>query len=76
MLRRMNRRQFLHTVPVALASASGAFGAITSFASFMPGWGGGSLQYQDSKFGAAYDDKAAKRSWAHMADFFEETLGA
>ena len=23
----MNRRQFLHTVPVALASASGAFGA-------------------------------------------------
>ena len=47
---RRNRRQFLHTVPVALASASGAFGAITSFASFMPGWGGGSLQYQDSKF--------------------------
>ena len=27
-------------------------------------------------FGAAYDEKAAKRSWAHMADFFRETLGA
>ena len=27
-------------------------------------------------FGAAYDEKAAKRSWAHMADFFKETLGA
>lgn len=26
--------------------------------------------------GAAYDEKAAKRSWAHMAEFFRETLGA
>jgi hypothetical protein len=40
---------------------SGAFGAVTSFASFMPGWGGGSVQYQDSKFGKAYADLAAAR---------------
>lgn len=35
--------------------SSGAFGAITSFAAFMPGWGGGSMQYQDSRFGPSLD---------------------
>lgn len=40
---------------------SGAFGAITSFASFMPGWGGGSLQYQDSRFGKTYEELATMR---------------
>jgi len=42
-------------------ATSGAFGAITSFASFMPGWGGGSLQYQDSRFGKTWADLAAAR---------------
>jgi hypothetical protein len=30
----------------------GAFGAVVSFPSFMPGWSGGSIQFQDSKFAA------------------------
>ncbi len=40
---------------------SGAFGAVTSFSSFAPGWSGGSIQYQDSRFAAKYDDFAAAR---------------
>ncbi|MGZ3453943.1 MAG: hypothetical protein ACXVEF_30335 [Polyangiales bacterium] len=40
---------------------SGAFGAITSFASFMPGWGGGSLQFQDSRFAADYTSLLTSR---------------
>ncbi len=40
---------------------SGAFGAITSFSSFMPGFSGGSIQYQDSRFAATYDDFATVR---------------
>lgn len=42
-------------------ATSGAFGAITSFASFMPGYSGGSLQYQDSRFGKTYADFATAR---------------
>jgi hypothetical protein len=40
---------------------SGAFGAVTSFSSFMPGFSGGSIQYQDSRFAATYDDFSAAR---------------
>jgi hypothetical protein len=40
---------------------AGAFGAVTSFSSFMPGFSGGSIQYQDSRFAAKYDDFAAAR---------------
>lgn len=40
---------------------AGAFGAVTSFSSFMPGFSGGSIQYQDSRFAATYDDFAAAR---------------
>ncbi|MBK7396577.1 MAG: hypothetical protein IPJ34_09835 [Myxococcales bacterium] len=35
---------------------SGAFGAITSFSSIMPGLSGSSLQFQDSRFGAKFED--------------------
>jgi hypothetical protein len=34
---------------------SGAFGAITDLPAQFPGWMGGSMQYQDSRFGAAID---------------------
>jgi hypothetical protein len=40
---------------------AGAFGAVTSFASFAPGISGGSIQYQDSRFAATYDDFASAR---------------
>jgi hypothetical protein len=40
---------------------SGAFGAVTSFSSFAPGWSGGSIQYQDSRFASKYDDFAGAR---------------
>ncbi|MBI2388682.1 MAG: hypothetical protein HYV09_03610 [Deltaproteobacteria bacterium] len=40
---------------------AGAFGAVTSFSSFMPGWGGGSLQYQDSRFGSTYAELSSVR---------------
>lgn len=42
-------------------ATSGAFGAVTGFSSFLPGWGGGSIQYQDSRFGATYDAFGAAR---------------
>ncbi len=34
---------------------AGAFGAVTQMSSIMPGLGGGSIQYQDSRFGANAD---------------------
>lgn len=34
---------------------SGAFGSVSSLPGFLVGWGGGSLQMQDSLFGASYD---------------------
>jgi len=40
---------------------AGAFGAVTSFSSFMPGYSGGSIQYQDSRFASTYDDFASAR---------------
>jgi hypothetical protein len=40
---------------------SGAFGAITTFPAFMPGWGGGSLQFQDSHFATDYASVIAAR---------------
>lgn len=40
---------------------SGAFGAITEVLSFTPGWSGGSIQYQDSRFGASYAAFSAAR---------------
>ncbi len=40
---------------------SGAFGAVTGFSSFLPGWGGGSIQYQDSRFGTTFDAFGAAR---------------
>lgn len=40
---------------------AGAFGAVTSFSSFAPGWSGGSLQYQDSRFAASYGEFDAAR---------------
>lgn len=35
---------------------SGAFGSISSLPNYLVGWGGGSMQMQDSLFGAAYAD--------------------
>lgn len=40
---------------------AGAFGAVTSFSSFAPGFTGGSIQYQDSRFAAKYADFDAAR---------------
>ncbi|MGZ5966857.1 MAG: hypothetical protein ACXWP4_04240 [Polyangiales bacterium] len=40
---------------------SGAFGSISSIPSFLVGWGGGSMQMQDSRFGATFDDFASAR---------------
>lgn len=40
---------------------AGAFGAITTVPSFAPGYSGGSMQYQDSRFAATYGDFAAAR---------------
>ncbi len=40
---------------------SGAFGAVTSFSPFMTNFGGGSIQYQDSRFAPTYGDFSAAR---------------
>jgi hypothetical protein len=40
---------------------SGAFGSISSIPSFLIGWGGGSMQMQDSRFGATFADFATAR---------------
>jgi hypothetical protein len=40
---------------------SGAFGSISSIPSFLIGWGGGSMQMQDSRFGATFADFASAR---------------
>jgi hypothetical protein len=42
-------------------ATAGAFGAVTQFSPFMPGWGGGSIQYQDSRFGKTYAELPSAR---------------
>jgi len=40
---------------------AGAFGAITSLPALTAGWSGGSMQYQDSRFGADYEAVSGAR---------------
>jgi hypothetical protein len=40
---------------------SGAFGSIASLPPFLIGWGGGSMQMQDSRFGVTFSDFASAR---------------
>ena len=54
---------------------SGAYGSVASLPGFLVGWGGGSLQMQDTLFGAAFADMATA-SWESGKGVYPDVLGA